>query len=127
MAKIVGIGAVMIHANDPAALAKWYSDRLGIQTEYSEEDGCYYGELDDAATGRFTPFGIYPAQGVLAPNSRSVMVNYRVDDLDHYVQELKLRDVVVDRVLVYEYGKFGYITDPEGNPIELWEDVDSNQ
>ncbi len=123
MGKIVGVGAVMIHANDPPALAQWYGDMLGIQTEYSEEDGCYYGELEDPGRSRITPFGIYPAQGILAGNSRAVMVNYRVDDLEEYVRELQQRGVSVEKVLAYEYGKFGYVTDPEGNPIELWEDI----
>jgi predicted enzyme related to lactoylglutathione lyase len=125
MAKVVGIGAVMIHANDAEALARWYSDCLGIETEFSSEDGCYYAELKDRTSGKLTPFGIYPAQAPLAEASRAVMVNYKVDDLDEFVVEVEDRGVTVGQVLSYSYGKFAYVTDPEGNPIELWQETES--
>ena len=53
------------------------------------------------------------------------MINYRVENIDKLVEELKATGVeVVDEIESFEYGKFVHIMDPEGNKIELWEPVD---
>lgn len=121
MAKIEGVGAVILHAADPAALAKWYEERLGIETEFSENEGCFYGQVGDAPEQEAVLFGILPAKGPLAPGTHAVMINYRVDDLDGFIAGLERRGVAVKRLADESFGRFAHIHDPEGNPIEIWE------
>ena len=56
------------------------------------------------------------------------MVNYRVENLEKLVKELKKEGVkVVDTIETFSYGKFIHILDPEGNKIELWEPDDNEK
>lgn len=120
MAKVNGVGAVVLYADAPEALARWYSSRLGIETVYSEEGRCYYGTIEDATSDARVQFGILPSTERLEGGTRAVMINYRVDDLDEMLDALRAAGVEVARVLDDPLGRFAYIRDPEGNPIELW-------
>jgi catechol 2,3-dioxygenase-like lactoylglutathione lyase family enzyme len=119
MANIVGVGAIMIYARDPAALSGWYERHLGIHTELDASDGCYYGEIRHAPSGTFAHFGIYP-EGSTPRRPGALMVNYQVDDLDRFTERLRRDGVTIERTLDEPYGRFAYLDDPEGNPIELW-------
>jgi predicted enzyme related to lactoylglutathione lyase len=57
------------------------------------------------------------------PSRAPFMLNYRVDDLDGLLAALKTEGVAIDpkREDSGDYGRFAWITDPEGNKIELWE------
>lgn len=120
MGKVSGIDAVMIYARDPAALSSWYATSLGIETRFEDADGNYYGDVVDTANGRVVHFGIYPRQSADDATRGSLMVNYRVDDLDHLLGELRSQGVSIKRVVDESQGRFAYLDDPEGNPIELW-------
>jgi predicted enzyme related to lactoylglutathione lyase len=120
MAKVTGIGSIMIYANDPQALSEWYASRLGIKTSLNSGDGNYYGEVKDALVDKATPIGIYPAEQRLSDGSHAVMVNYRVDDFDEFLADLRGKGEDISKVLDEPYGKFAYLSDPEGNPIEIW-------
>lgn len=120
MARVTGIGALMIHADDPAALSRWYASRLGIESALDPEDGCYYGDIEDTGSGKAIHFGIYPASERLGGRGRALMVNYRVDDFDGFLDGLKGQGVEVERVVDDAMGRFAYVRDPEGNPIEIW-------
>jgi predicted enzyme related to lactoylglutathione lyase len=121
MPQVKGIDAVMIYAEQPAILAAWYAECLGIATALNPVDQCYYGEVRDDEVGKVIHFGIYPAKGDFLPRGRSVMVNYRVDDLDRFLMGLKQRGTQIERILEEEQGRFAYFADPEGNPIEVWQ------
>lgn len=121
MAKVTGVAALMIYADDPAALSRWYASRLGIESTLNPEDGNYYGDIQDTALGKAIHFGIYPASERLGPRGRALMVNYRVDDFDGFVDGLKAQGVEIERVEEdAAMGRFAYVRDPEGNPIEIW-------
>jgi predicted enzyme related to lactoylglutathione lyase len=120
MAKINGIGAIMIYANDPQALSVWYANHLGIKTTLHKDDGNFYGDVKDKSVDKTIHVGIYKAEAVLATGCHAVMVNYQVDDFDGFLDDLRQKGVVIERVLDEDYGKFAYIHDPEGNPIEIW-------
>jgi predicted enzyme related to lactoylglutathione lyase len=120
MARVIGINAIILYANDPAALAEWYEKRLGITTIQNADDGNFYGEIDDYHTGLTTQFAIYQADRPLAPDARGVRVNYRVDDLDVFVRQLQAAGINFERIFSEDYGNFAHFRDPEGNPIELW-------
>lgn len=110
-----GIGAVMIFAREPAKLAQWYEAHLGIVTKLDESDGNYYRVLE-RGSGSFR-FGIYPGN----PTDISIMVNYKVADLNKIKTQLINDGVEIERELESHEERFLYLRDPEGNPIELWE------
>lgn len=116
--RVHGIGAVMIFAREPAKLAQWYAEHLGIVTRLDESDGNYYGENGNEK-GTFR-FGIYPRR-LRAETDRPIMVNYKVTSLNKIKDQLVNRGVGIERELEAHDEKFLYLRDPEGNPIELWE------
>lgn len=119
MARIVGVNAIILYANDPAALAEWYARRLGLTTTENADDGNFYGEIDDYHTGLTFQFAIFKAAPPLPPAGRGLMVTYRVDDLDAFVRQLEAEGLPIER-LTLAYGRFARLHDPEGNPLELW-------
>jgi glyoxylase I family protein len=116
MPEVQGIDAVLIYARDPARLSEWYATTLGINTRLDPRDGNRYGDVGDIPGGRVVHFGIYPV-GEQRPG---VMVNYRVDDFEGLLAELRARGIGIKRIVEEAYGRFLYIDDPEGNAVEIW-------
>lgn len=119
MERVVGIGGVFLKARDPIALAAWYRDHLGLPVE----PGQTYGALTSSAAGETTVWSTFPADTpYFGAGPATGMVNYRVTDLDAMLAQLRAAGAAVeDRVETYDYGRFGWATDPEGNRFELWE------
>jgi predicted enzyme related to lactoylglutathione lyase len=119
MANVTGIGGVFLRAKDPGALAKWYGEALGI----AFIGGGNFSIFEDETPGSVTVFSLFDHGDVYIgdPARQSVMVNYRVDDLDGMVTRLTSMGAVTDEILVEENGRFTWSTDPEGNRFELWE------
>ena len=123
MRRVTGIGGIFFKARDPQALATWYRTHLGMAVE--EWGGVAFRWADDnpAGTGTtiWTPFK--DDTGYFAPSTAPFMVNYRVADLTALLAELRKEGCnVVDKSGEdSEYGKFGWVIDPEGNKVELWE------
>jgi glyoxylase I family protein len=116
--RVTGIGGLFFHAKDPAALAKWYLDRLGIDPVPSD-----YGQKAWAQEAGPTAFAPFPNDTVFSKvRDQSWMIDFRVNDLDAMVAQLRAsgEHVKVDPT-VYPNGRFARLRDPEGNPIELWE------
>lgn len=122
MIKVSGIDAVMIYADDPAVLSRWYATHLGIRTERNASDGNYYadGGVQDVATGHCVQFGIYSTSDQLRPARGALMVNYRVEDFDAAVNDLRANHIPLTDITEEECGRFAHLCDPEGNPIEIW-------
>ncbi len=119
MARVTGIGGVFLKARDPKALSAWYAQHLGIKM--ADYGGASFEWKDEvpAGTGQ-TSWMIFPETTKHFPGS--VMINYRVDDLDALLAQLVAANVQVDpKRDEASYGKFAWITDPEGNRIELWQ------
>lgn len=124
--KVAGIGGVFFRAKDPAALAAWYRDVLGVPIEAGATYGTFVaGEDGRDATGTplMTVWSAFPSDtDYFGGGGASWMVNYRVSDLDAMLAHLKAAGVRVDpRTDDYEYGRFGWAEDPEGNRFELWQ------
>ena len=123
--RITGIGGVFFKAEDPAKLMAWYQKHLGVKPESkgSSNSMFQWRERDDEQKVAYTVWAIFPHDTKYFDPSRSAfMINYRVQDLDRLLEQLKSEGVTVDEKREeYDYGKFGWITDPEGNRIELWE------
>jgi predicted enzyme related to lactoylglutathione lyase len=122
MARITGIGGVFFRARDPKALAAWYAQHLGIQlTDWGGAQFLWSDEVPPT-TGS-TAWSLFPADTkYFGPGSQSAMVNYRVDDLDALLAQLSAANVPIDPQREDSpYGRFAWITDPEGNRLELWQ------
>lgn len=119
MERISGIGGVFFRARDPIGLAKWYRDRLGLPID----EGQAYGTLRSEGAGEETVWSAFPVDSeYFGRGSPPLMINYRVGNLDAMLAQLRAAGVEVEeRVEQYEYGRFGWARDPEGNRFELWE------
>jgi predicted enzyme related to lactoylglutathione lyase len=119
MEKVVGIGGVFFKAKDPQKLATWYRENLGIPLDPDQTYGMFSAE-----TGDLTVWSLFPTdtQYFGAAATSSSMLNYRVRDLDAMLAQLRAAGAAVDdRVEEFEYGRFGWAADPEGNRFELWQ------
>lgn len=123
MKRVTGIGGIFIKAKDPEALRAWYRDHLGIAVEDWGGTAFRWNGPDNTSGAGTTVWSIFAADSdYFAPSTAPFMVNYRVDDLAALLAALRAEGCTVDdKVQDYEYGKFGWVTDPEGNKIELWQ------
>lgn len=123
MAKITGIGGVFFKSkSDGAALAAWYEKHLGIELE--DFGGAILKWLDDKADdGGLTVWSVADSDSQwFSPSDSAFMVNYRVDNLEEMIAQLRSGGVdVVGGPESHENGKFAWIMDPDGNKVELWE------
>ncbi|MGH8090986.1 MAG: VOC family protein [Rudaea sp.] len=123
MKRVTGIGGVFFKSKDPQALGAWYKTHLGIDVQ--EWGGAAFrwqgpDNPNGVGTTAWNPFA--EDTGYFAPSSSSFMINYRVADLHALLAALRAEGVrVEDKVDESEFGKFGWIIDPEGNKIELWQ------
>jgi predicted enzyme related to lactoylglutathione lyase len=125
MKHVIGIGGIFFKANDPEKLAAWYKQHLGLNVEawggaiLPEGAGA---ELQPKRQSHiiWSPFAA--DTDYFAPSQKPFMINYRVHDLDALLTQLRSEGVEVDeKTERSEFGYFGWIMDPEGNRIELWE------
>jgi predicted enzyme related to lactoylglutathione lyase len=121
-----GIGGVFIYANDAKALSTWYAHHFGLHME-TYEDGKVFGlefkyrRLGDSSKIDSTVFSISQSKSELPAKRQEAMVNYRVRDLTGFVAQLKAEGIAIEKSEDYDYGRFAWIQDPEGNRIELYQ------
>lgn len=119
--KITGVGGVFIKARNPKEMAKWYRDHLGIDATRGYADFSWRDKEHPEHVGR-TTWALFPTNTpYFRPSTAPFMINYRVANLERMVEQLRRSGVTVDKVQDFNYGRFAWITDPEGNRIELWE------
>lgn len=122
MKRVTGIGGVFIKAKDPKALGAWYRTHLGIQVE--EWGGVAFRWAQDNSSGEgSTIWSLFKDDSAyFAPSASGFMVNYRVEDLDALLAKLREEGCDVDdKVESSDFGRFGWVMDPEGNKVELWQ------
>jgi len=120
MKRVTGLGGIFFKAKDPKALSEWYRQHLGM--DVSEWGGVVFRWADDSPTGTtiWSPFK--GDTDYFAPSPAPFMINFRVADLHALLAALRAEGCdVQDKVDDSEYGKFGWVVDPEGNKVELWE------
>jgi len=125
--KVTGIGGIFFKCNDPEKMKEWYGKNLGLVTnEYGSV--FEFRSTDEPEKKGYTVWSPFEAKTTyFKPSEKEFMVNYRVENIEALVQELKEQGVeICDKIEEYEYGKFVHIMDPEGNKIELWEPVDQS-
>jgi predicted enzyme related to lactoylglutathione lyase len=126
MKKVTGIGGVFFKCKNPDQVKEWYKNHLGLDTdEYGSS--FEWRQSDDPSLKGFTQWSPFKESTTyFDPSAKDFMINYRVENLEALVQQLKQENVtVLDEIEVFEYGKFVHILDVEGNKIELWEPIDS--
>jgi predicted enzyme related to lactoylglutathione lyase len=125
MKKVTGIGGIFFKCKDPNKMKEWYKTHLGLDTspygasfEWRQaEDATKKGSTQWAPFAETTKY--------FDPSTKDFMINYRVENLEALVEELKKEGVtIVDKVEDSDYGKFVHIIDLEGNKVELWEPKD---
>jgi predicted enzyme related to lactoylglutathione lyase len=123
MKRVTGIGGVFFKSKDPKALAEWYRTHLGMSPEtWGGVIFKWASPENPAGTGTTVWSPFEESSTYFAPSSASFMINYRVDDLHGLLAQLRSEGCDVDdNVQESELGKFGWVMDPEGNRIELWE------
>lgn len=122
MKRVTGIGGVFFKAKDPEALRVWYQLHLGIDVQEWGGAAFSWTDADGRPAGGTTIWSIADGGDHFAPGAATFMVNYRVADLRPLLATLRSEGCnVLDKVEESEFGKFGWVIDPEGNKVELWE------
>lgn len=123
MTRVTGIGGVFLTSRDPQALTAWYRDHLGIELQPWGGAVLHWKTEDNPHGVGSTVWNVMPADtGYLAPSTSGFMVNYRVADLRTLIARLRAEGVpVVGDIEESEFGRFGWVLDPDGNKLELWE------
>lgn len=125
MKRVTGIGGIFIKCANPDEFKKWYATHLGIDADpYGAKfDWRHDDDPNKKGYTLFSPFS--DKTKYFEPSQKEFMINFRVDNIEALVEELKKEGVtVLDSIESYDYGKFVHILDPEGNKIELWEAID---
>jgi len=127
MKRVTGLGGVFFKTKDPKQIKEWYQTHLGMKMDdygfsfrWHEVDK---PEAKEPATTAWSPFK--EDTKYFSPSEKPFMFNYRVENLVELLKVLKEEGVeIVGEMQDYPYGKFGWIMDPDGNKIELWEPKD---
>jgi len=125
--RVTGLGGIFFKSRDPEAIKKWYNKHLHLDA--GEHGAMFEWRLPDQPEKKGnTVWSIFPDDtDYYDPSSKEFMINYRVENLVELMQTLEKEGVqIVGEIQSYPYGKFGWIMDPEGNKIELWEPPDEN-
>jgi predicted enzyme related to lactoylglutathione lyase len=123
--RATGIGGIFFKCKDPRTLREWYKTHLGLKTN---DYGAVFEWRQGADTAKkgFTQWGPFNEKTkYFEPSAKDFMINYRVENLEELVEQLKKEGVtIVDKIEIADYGKFVHIMDLEENKIELWEPND---
>ncbi|MBT8069754.1 MAG: VOC family protein [Xanthomonadales bacterium] len=124
--RVLGVGGVFFRSSDPARLAGWYRDTLGIETEaWGTTHGTSFSPqaMPDNA---FTVWSTFASDtAYFGDSGQSFMINLVVDDLDLALANVKAAGgEVIPEKEEHDFGRFGWIVDPDGNRVELWEPPD---
>jgi predicted enzyme related to lactoylglutathione lyase len=127
MKRVTGIGGIFFKTEDPKKIKEWYGKHLGLPVdEYGASFRWFETDKREAATPALTAWSPFSKESTyFEPSQKQFMFNYRVENLVELLKVLREEGVeVVGEMQEFSYGKFGWIMDPEGNKIELWEPKD---
>lgn len=124
--RVTGIGGVFIVSDNPKETNEWYRTNMGFEIDR-------YGSVFEFRNANnpdqvnYLSWAVFRrGNSYLEPSKKEFMINYRVNNLEGLIRNMKKNDVtVLDTIETYDYGKFVHIMDTDGNKIELWEPVDS--
>ncbi|WP_209402518.1 VOC family protein [Pseudozobellia sp. WGM2] len=121
--RVTGLGGFFYKTKNPDQIKDWYKNHLGLNTD---KYGCTFWWKDENGNDCSTQWSpMNENTKYYEPSKSSFMMNFRVENLEELLKVLKNEGVtVVGDIEEFEYGKFGWILDPDGNKVELWEPVD---
>lgn len=128
MAKVTGVGGIFFKTDDPDALRKWYRELLGVEDQPWGGASFLFNRRDKPGIG-YTVWSPFKADSKhFDPSTKPFMINLRVDDLEAMLAQLRAAgaQVLDHRREDAENGKFGYVVDPDGMLLELWEQSDDD-
>lgn len=127
MERVTGLGGPFIKANDPKAMAAWYEKHLEISFNGTTYAGWEFTNADGSKKTGSNVLSFFKKESdYFAPSEKQVMLNFIVKDLFGLLAVLRTEGVeIIGEPMDEDYGKFGWIMDPEGNKIELWQPPDS--
>ena len=122
--RVTGLGGIFFKTKNPDKVKEWYGKHLGLPVD---EYGCTFWWKDKEGKDSSTQWSPFKEDtNYFEPSKKQFMMNFRVENLKELLVTLEKEGVtIVGEIEEYDYGKFGWILDPEGNKIELWEPIDS--
>ena len=121
--RVTGIGGIFFKSKNAKELVAWYGKYLGLKTDEYGSTFWWKDKNGSDCSTQWSPFA--DDTTYFQPSEKPFMQNFRVHDLENLLKKLKAEGVtIVGKMEAYDYGKFGWIIDPEGNKIELWEPID---
>ncbi len=123
MKRVTGLGGIFFKAEHPDHLQEWYETHLGLERDPVSGVSFRWRQDDESGQPGRTVWAVFPkTTDYFGAGTSSFMMNFRVENLDALLEALCAEGIAIDEKREeYEYGKFAWITDPEGNRIELWE------
>ena len=123
--KVLAFGGIFLRTRNSKELARWYDTHLGTQFGDGESSVFQWRQTQNPGAIGQTVFGLFKEETkYFDPSTKPYMLNFRVKNLARMLKKLKKEGVKVeDKVESYDYGNFGWVMDPEGNKIELWEPI----
>ena len=120
MAKVVGVGGIFFKSKDPKALGEWYEKWLGVPVEHPYGASFQPSEMPKYGLTVWSPFK--NDTDYFQPSSQEFMFNLMVDDLNGALAQVEEGGAeLAGEIQEFEYGRFGWFIDPDGNKVELWE------
>jgi predicted enzyme related to lactoylglutathione lyase len=120
MAKALGVGGIFFTSKDPQALMAWYQKALGLPAESGDYATFFPATMPGGGCTVFSPFK--ESTDYFAPSTREFMFNLVVDDLDGALRQVvDAGAALAGDVQSFDYGRFGWFIDPDGNKVELWQ------
>ncbi len=120
--KVTGIGGIFFFTENPENTRNWYAKNLGLEVNDwgSTFESRNIENSEEINSLQWSPFK--NGSEYFEPSKKEFMINYRVQQIEKLVEQLKANDVtILDDIATYDYGKFVHIMDADGNKIELWE------
>lgn len=124
--RVTGLGGIFLKMNDPKATTTWYDKHLGLNFKGNSYQTFTWRDRERPDQLGRTEFSLFPKNTkYFEPSESSFMLNLRVENLEKLLDILRGEGVtIVGEMELFDYGKFAWILDPEGNKIELWEPID---
>lgn len=123
---VTNVGGVFLNSKNNKALAEWYQKNFGFDMQYNKDENSYYYLIhlnpgEEFPKGKFTVFSIHHYDGTDEIGRNQVMINFQVKDIARTVAHLKANGSEVKDIADYGYGKFTWLSDLDGNRLEIWE------
>lgn len=126
--RVIGLGGIFFKSKDPKKTKEWYANHLGIESDqYGSKFLWKSTDEENEVLGTTVWSPMDNETDYYKPSESEFMINYRVEDLESLMTTLKSEGVEqIGEIETYEYGKFGWIMDPDGKKIELWEPINES-